>query len=277
MPRIADARKRRVAFAWWAVVLAWTFAFASMAHADSRTDFLIGRLKADDFRVRTKAALALGQSDDNAAVPALCGALDDASGVVRQAAAAGLQKLAKPGGADCLRARVTVETNDAVKRAMMRALAAIGGGGGGGSGPSPVVANAKYYVSISSVANQTGRPDAEINQVVGAAIRAKLAELHGYQIAPPQESLEQARATIGRRKLTGYYLSVRVEPFDYSGGNLRVRVKVAVFTYPGKDLRGEVPAALTQTGVSAGDKSAEDNLLQMASARAAELFTQNFP
>ena len=54
-------------------------------------------------------------------------------------------------------------------------------------------------------------------------------------------------------------------------------MKVAVFTYPGKDLRGEVPAGLTQTGVSPGDKSTEDNLLQMATARAVELFTQNFP
>ncbi len=54
-------------------------------------------------------------------------------------------------------------------------------------------------------------------------------------------------------------------------------MKVAVFTYPGKDLRGEVPAGLTQTGVSPGDKAAEDNLLQMAAARAVELFAQNFP
>ncbi len=87
---------------------------------------------------------------------------------------------------------------------------------------------------------------------------------------------DQARAAMSRRKLTGFYLSIRVEKFDYSDGNLRVRVKVAVFTYPGKDLRGEVPAGLTQTGVSPGDKAAEDNLLQLASARATELFAQNF-
>jgi hypothetical protein len=82
---------------------------------------------------------------------------------------------------------------------------------------------------------------------------------------------------MSKRKLKGYYLAVRVEKFDYDGGNLRVRVKVAVFSYPGKDLRGEVPAGLTQTGVRPGDKGAEDNLMQMAAGRAVELFAQNFP
>jgi len=251
MRRTADARRRGIAFACFVLLLAWTVASTTVARADSRTDFLIGRLKADDFRVRTNAALALGQTNDDAAVPALCGAIADSSDVVRQAAVAALQKLAKPAGLDCLKARVGAETSDAVKRAITRAIVAI--------------------------ANQTGRPDPEINQVVGGAIRSKLAELRGYQIAPAQESTDQARAAMAKRKLTGYYLSIRVEHFDYSDGNLRVRVKVAVFTYPGKDLRGEVPAGLTQTGVSAGDKSAEDNLLQMASARAVELFAQNFP
>jgi hypothetical protein len=255
-----------------------TLVLAPVARADARTEFLIGRLHADDFRVRTNAALALGQTGDDAAVPALCSAISDSSDVVRQAVVAALQKLGKPAALGCLKNRVNAETSDAVKRAITRAIDALGTGGSSSpSGPPPVVANAKYYVSLSPIANQTGRPDAEIAQLVGSAIRGKLGELRGYQLAPDQESPEQARAAMGRRKLTGYYLSIRVEKFDYSDGNLRVRVKVAVFTYPGKDLRGEVPAGLTQTGVSSGDKAAEDNLLQMATARAVELFAQNFP
>jgi hypothetical protein len=55
-----------------------------------------------------------------------------------------------------------------------------------------------------------------------------------------------------------------------------VRVKCAVFSYPGTDLRGEVPAGVTQRGVSPGDKSAEENLMQMAANKAVELFVQNF-
>jgi hypothetical protein len=257
----------------------------SKARADSRTDFLVGRLQAQDFRVRTNAALALGQTGDDAVVVPLCGALADTSDVVRQAAAVALLRLAKPASAGCLKDRLALETNDGVKRQIGKALAALPAGGssggdssgGGGGGAPRVVANAKFYVSISPIANQTGRPDDEIAQVVGASIRSKLDELGGFQLAPDKESPDQARAAIAKRKLKGYYLSVRVEKFDYSDGNLRVRVKVAVFSYPGKDLRGEVPAGLTQTGVSPGDKSAEDNLLEMAAARAVDLFAQNFP
>jgi hypothetical protein len=254
---------------------------SSRAMADSRTDFLVGRLKADDFRVRTNAALALGQTGDEAVVAPLCGALDDASDVVRQAAASALERLGKPSATSCLKDHLASEANDAVKRKISKALAALAASsspsGDNGSAPPRVVANAKYYVSISTISNQTGRPDDDLTQVVLPSIRAKLDELGGYQVAPDKEGPDQARAAISKRKLKGYYLSIRVEKFDYSDGNLRVRVKVAVFTYPGKDLRGEVPAGITQTGVRPGDTAAENNLLQMAAGRAIELFAQNFP
>jgi hypothetical protein len=250
---------------------------AGLARADSRTDFLVGRLHADDFKVRTNAALALGQTGDEAAIPHLCGALSDPKDVVRQAAAAALQRLGRPAAAGCLREHLHSETTVSVKAQIKRSLEAIEGGGGAGADAPKVVANARYYVALSPVANQSGRPDGEVASIVSGAVRAKLDELGGYQIAPDGESPERARAAMTKRKLKGYYLSIRVEKLDYDGGNLRVRVKVAVFTYPGKDLRGEVPAGLTQTGVRPGDKSAEDNLMQMAAARAVELFAQNFP
>jgi HEAT repeat protein len=252
---------------------------ARVARADSRTEFLIGRLQADDFRVRTNAALALGQTGDDAVVVPLCNTLGDANAVVRQAVAVAFQRLAKPSSAGCLKDRLGVETSDAVKREISKALDGLSSGtpSNSASAPPRVVANAKYYVALSAISNQTGRPDDEIARVVGTALRGKLDELGGFQLAPDQESPDQARTAIAKRKLKGYYLAIRVEKFDYSDGNLRVRVKVAVFTYPGKDLRGEVPAGLTQTGVRPGDTSAEDNLLQMAAARAVDLFAQNFP
>jgi HEAT repeats len=255
-------------------------AASAAARADSRTDFLIARLQADDFRVRTNAALALGQTGDDAVVGPLCSALSDTNVVVRQAVAVAFQRLAKPASAACLKGRLDAEPSDTVKREIGKALAAVqpsGSDTSGGGGAPRVVANAKFYVALSPIANQTGRPDDEIAQVVGTSLRGKLDELGGYQVAPEKESPEQARAAIAKRKLKGYYLAIRVEKFDYSDGNLRVRVKVAVFSYPGKDLRGEVPAGLTQSGVRPGDKGAEDNLLQMAAGRAVELFAQNFP
>jgi len=85
-----------------------------------------------------------------------------------------------------------------------------------------------------------------------------------------------SRAVISSRNLKAFYLSISVDKFDYSDGNLRVKVKIAVSSYPGKDLKGEVPAGVTQTGVTPGDTSSEDNLLGMAAGRATELFAQNF-
>jgi hypothetical protein len=81
---------------------------------------------------------------------------------------------------------------------------------------------------------------------------------------------------MAKRSLKGFFLSVSVEKFDYSDGNLRVRVTIAVFSYPGKDLRGEVPAAASVPGARPGDRGSEDQLLGLAAGRAAELFAQNF-
>jgi hypothetical protein len=126
------------------------------------------------------------------------------------------------------------------------------------------------------VTNATGRPTSEVEPIVQSAIASKLASLGDYQLAPSGESNDAAKSAISKRSLKGFFLSVSVEKFDYSEGNLRVRVKIAVFSYPGKDLRGEVPAGATLPGARPGDRGAEDQLMGVVAARAAELFAQNF-
>lgn len=128
---------------------------AATAEADSRTSFLISRLHADDFRVRTNAALALGATNDDDAVQPLCGAVSDGNEVVRQAAAAALKRLGKSAALPCLKARLSVEGNADVKLQLTRAIGALESGGGGG-GPPANVANAKFYVSVSITSNSTG-------------------------------------------------------------------------------------------------------------------------
>jgi hypothetical protein len=261
----------------------------STARADGRVSFLAARLKyppaagqADDFRVRTNAALALSATDDDDAVPPLCGGLDDPSEVVRQAVAVALKKLARASSRDCLQRRAGAETNASVKAQIKRALDAVDGaaassGAGAAAGAeAPTVMNAKYYVSVSKVTNNTTRAAADVQRIVGGAITSKLAQLGEYQMAPPGETNDAAKAALARRKLKGYYLGVSVDKLDYSDGNLRVRVKIAVFSYPGRDLRGEVPAGATLPGARPGDSSAEEQLMSVVAARAAELFAQNF-
>jgi hypothetical protein len=261
---------------------------ASSARAGGRVEFLAGRLRfppasgqADDFRVRTSAALALGATNDDDAVAPLCGGLADPSEVVRQAVAVAMKRLGRPSEVECLRRRAGVETSISVKAEIQRALDAIdasgagGGGSGGGSAPA-AVAGAKYYVALSSVTNNTSRPTGDIERVVKDAITSKLAQLGEYQLAPAGESNVAAKAAIAKRKMKGYYLGIGVEKFDYSDGNLRVRVRIAVFSYPGRDLRGEVPAGATLPGARPGDKGAEDQLLSVVAGQAADLFAQNF-
>jgi hypothetical protein len=261
----------------------------SVARAEGRLEFLAERLKfppamgqADDFRVRTSAALALGAINDDGAVAPLCSGLADPSEVVRQAVAVALKRLGRPAELECLRRRVGVEPNASVKAEIQRTIDAIdassgsGGGSSGGGGAPQTVANAKYYVALSSVTNGTSRSTGEIERVVREAITSKLAQLGEYQLAPSGETPVAAKAAIVKRKLKGYYLGIGVEKFDYSDGNLRVRVRIAVFSYPGRDLRGEVPAGATLPGARPGDRGAEDQLLTVVAGQAADLFAQNF-
>lgn len=274
-----------------AVVVA-ALALPAIASADSRTDFLITRLAyppaqgvADDFRVRTNAALALGATGDDAAVTPLCRALNDPSDTVRQAAAVAMKRLAKPAALNCLKGRLSTEDSSAVKLQLTRAIADLESGGSNGGGSSATAVDnftpksnpsAKFYVSTSSITNNTNRSQADINRIVLGSIRNKLEGAGKYQIAPTAEQADAAKTVISKRKMKGYYLALSVDKFDYSDGNLRVKVRCSVFTYPGKSLLGEVPSGLTQSGVTQPDKSAEENLLQMAAERAVDLFAQNF-
>jgi HEAT repeat protein len=262
--------------------LALSLFAARSAQADDRTAFLIDRLHyppsagaSDDPRVRASAALALGTSNDGAAVQPLCQALTDPSDAVRTAVAAALARLGRSEAVDCLKPRLGSETSGSVKAQIQKAIDTLSASGGGSAAPAQV-ANAKFYVALSPVANATSRPQADVDRLVLGAIRAKLAALGKYQLAPASESSDAARAVISSRNLKAYYLSVSLDKFDYSDGNLRVKVKIAVSSYPGKDLKGEVPAGVTQTGVSPGSTSSEDTLMGMAAGRAAELFVQNF-
>lgn len=250
------------------------------AYADAdRVRFLAEKLSSDDPRVRTSAALALGASNEDGAVQPLCGALRDSTEVVRQASAVAMKRLGRPAALPCLRARLSAETNDGVKIAIERAVESIAASGGGsGAGGDDKIKNnpsAKYYIALSTIANSTGRSQPEVEGVVVKAIKAKLEAAGTIQLAPAKESADAARGEMKKRKLSGFYLAVAVDKFDYSNGNLRVKVKIGVFTYPGKSLVGNVDKTLTKEGVSSGDKSSEDQMLDLAAGLASEQFAQN--
>ncbi|MBX3259358.1 MAG: HEAT repeat domain-containing protein [Labilithrix sp.] len=252
-----------------------------VAHADeARLRFLSEKMRDADPRVRTSAALALGASNEDGAVDPLCGGLGDREQVVRQAAAVALKRLSRSRSLECLRNRERVESNEAVKIAVTRAIEAIsssgdGGGGGGGGEPIKENPNAKYYISLSTVANQTGRAQTEVERIVLASVRQKLEAAGVVQLAPSTESPEKAREVMKGRKMKGFYLALAVDRFEYADGNLRVKVKIGVFNYPNKSLLGNIDKTLTAQGVSSGDKASEDRLLELAAGLASEQFAQN--
>jgi hypothetical protein len=254
------------------------------ARAEGRLDFLSRRLQfppppgqADDFRVRTNAALALGTTNDDGAVAPLCAGLADPSDVVRQASAVALRRLSRSSSLECLKSRAAVEQSATVKDQVRRAIEAITTASAAPpDSAAPLVPNARFYVALSHVTNHTSRTAGDVERIVHDAVAGKLAETGGYQLAPPTETLDAAKAAVTKRRLKGYYLSIAVDKFEYSDEGLRVRVKIAVFSYPGRDLRGEVPSGAMLPGARPGDKAAEDQLMSVVAARAAELFTQNF-
>ncbi len=254
------------------VLLASTIAGA----VDSRITFLADRLrKSDDFKVRANAALALGATNDDDAVPPLCDGLGDSNDIVRKHSAIALERLKRASSLDCLTRRAGTESDSAVKLAIQRAVDAIKAAGGSSGGTAPVT-GAKYYIALSPVTNKSSRAQSEVDRLVQGAISAKLQQLGGYQIAPQGESVAAAKAEIDKRKLKGFYLAIVLDKLEYAGGNLRATVRIAVSTYPGKDLKGELSKGGTIGASRPGDTATEDQLVTAIVAAATESFAQAF-
>jgi len=245
---------------------------APTAGAEDSVDRAAKQLRnSEDFRVRTQAALSLGSSKSKRAVEPLCDGLEDSNTTVRIAAAAALGKL-KKGGKDCLEKRLEDENSGAVKKSIKKALTQIGSGG---AGPA-ITSSTKVYVAIAKVSDKTGRSGNSVGSIVRKSMLKAAGGLDGFVVAPEDETTTQAKKVLSKwKKLKAFYLSPKVLAPKYSGGSLQVKVEVAIFTYPGKALKGNIPVKLTQQGVSGEDTDSEDELIKMASERVMEKFSQN--
>jgi HEAT repeat protein len=253
---------RRLGLATLLAGLGFVAAPPAFAEAGADVEHLVQNLATGaDFRIRTQAALALGASKSRRAVEPLCTGLGDANATVRAASAAALGRL-RMGGSECLQKRLANEASDTVKSAIVKAL-------------DPVFSpEAKYYVAIGKISDKTGRSGEEVDGIVHSAMVGAAAALPAFVLAPPGETLPDAkRRLIGRSGVKPVFLSARVPAPDYSGGNLTIRIEVAMFSYPDKSLLGSYTTKLTQQGVSSPDKDTEDELIRDTAARAFEKFT----
>jgi hypothetical protein len=186
----------------------------------------------------------------------------------------GLARLGRPEGLRCLRGRASNEDSASVRSVLERSIKALEGGGPGLlklRAPGP---NDKFYVAIGPVTDKMGRGDKSVTTLVTNALQEKLLSMQGYAVAPQGESAAAAKNILKKWKLKAFFLQTRVEPPSAAGNDLTIQVRMTMWTYPGKNLQGEFSPRLTMSGVSAGDRASEDNLIRMAIDRAIASFAQ---
>ncbi len=245
------------------VLLFWgTWLTSSVARAqDGDFERLVYNLaNADDFRLRTQAALALGASMSDRAVAPLCGALADSNTTVRAASAAALGRLS-PRGEDCLEERLSSEANDVVVETIAKALEPL------------FAAETKFYISLGKATDKTGRTGSQVEAMVRRAMTSKVRQTAGFLRAPSKESSGDAKRRLGAHPgVKAFFLSPSVALPDYSGGNLKVKLEVAMLTYPDKNLLGSFSVNLTEPGVDPGSVENENDLIRMAAEKAVDKF-----
>ncbi len=242
---------------------------SSVAFADDLDKNASLLREADDFRVRTQAALALGASRDKRAVVPLCQGVSDQHRVVRIASATALSRLAL-GGSGCIDNRLRSESDATVKAALQKALAKLGGG----ELPEPAIGSAtRIYVAIDKLSGP-----ARFNDPVRAAFVRGIGSNTEVAVAPRKETPSQAEKVLGRYPdAVGFKLTVTAPRPVYEGGQLKISLSVAILTYPGNSIVGTFTQRLAMPGVTTPDAKAEEELLLAAAESAMKKFLQIAP
>jgi hypothetical protein len=252
-----------------AALVTLLFLWGMQAEAQTNSvDELAQRLQsADDFLVRTQAALALGASASSNAVGPLCAGLDDANTTVRAAAAAALGRLAL-GGRECLTKRLSREQTAEVKSVIERALSRLE--------PSQQIGpTTKYYVAIGEVTNKTSRSTESLDRKVRATLAKELGALPGFVIAPKGETEAQAKALLSKHKqVKGIFVWPKVEVVA-QGRDLQVKLDLSLFSYPNKDFKGSLAQRVTSPDTSPTDVPTQDDLIDAASGALAPDLAKN--
>jgi hypothetical protein len=205
--------------------------------------------------------LALGASKSTRALTPLCSGLDDRSSTVRAASAAALGKLAK-GGLACLKERMQQEENDSVRKLITKAMARIE------SMSAPTITDAHKYYVVLEIKNQTDQNGAAVAELVHKGAAVGLAPLEAFVLAPTSQTAEEAKALLEKHaQLNSVMLSTKVIS-SFAGGTLTVKLEVAIFTFPDKNLKGTFSKTLSMSGLSSKSAAAENELIQTAAERA---------
>ena len=104
-----------------------------------------------------------------------------------------------------------------------------------------------------------------------SSLRQILAQ-KGYAVAPKGELSAAGGQIVKAKRLKGFVLSAVVEPPNYDGTDLKQTVRLTVWSYPGKVLKGEFAIKLSQSNTAKGDTKSEDILMKMSVESAIDSF-----
>lgn len=242
----------------------------SLGAAADRVTELASKLKTDkDFRVRTQAALALGVSQTDRAVPPLCAGLGDENHTVRAASAAALGKLRR-GGADCIRQKLGSEQHPKVKEMLVKVLRRL-------EQPAPpsIGPDTRYYVAIGPTTNKTPAADNDVEVMVREALNKELAKDKTMAVAPSDETAEQAQQVLAKHKgLKSVFIWPKLQATD-EGGALSFKLSFTLFSYPDKAFKGSLAQGASLPGAKCSDPNALEELTEAAAPLIVAKFISN--
>jgi HEAT repeat protein len=253
----------------WLVAVLVLCAGTASAAGDRLTE-LSNKLKTDkDFRVRTQAALALGVSQSDRAVPPLCSGLEDENHTVRAASAAALGKLRR-GGSDCISRRLASEQHPKVKEMLAKVLKRLA---------QPVLPSigpdTRYYVAIGPTTNKTPGTDGDIDTLVRDALNRELAKDKTLALAPSDETADQAEKLLAKHKgVKSVFIWPKLQASD-EGGALVFKLSFTLFSYPDKAFKGSLAQGASLPGGRSSDSGALEQLMEAAAPLIVAKFVSN--
>ena len=241
---------------------------APVVRADEVADLSEQLVQAKDFRIRTQAALALGASKTKRAVSPLCQGLRDENPTVRAAAAAALGKLRK-GGVQCLKKQLADEKHASVRKIVLRSIQRLQ------QPVPPAITEAHRYYLVLEIKDETGRTDGAATKVARRGAYRSAAQIPELYLARHGISDESASADLAKHtQLKGFLLSTKVLQPVYADGALTVKLEVAIFSYPDRNLQGTYSRTLTIQGLTTKNESSENELIEAGGERIIEMFAQ---
>lgn len=249
-----------------------------------------------NFRVRTRAAVALGGSRDPRHVPALVRALHrDPHPAVRLAAIAALCELGSPAGRHAIE---LASRRDRSKGVRGKAIAALRGWRPAASGVAPDAPRqtadtahdgaydgpgrpnwrrVRHVVVVGDVSNQSGRFGGAL---IARAKRQLRRELGGRPTVAVIELGSSDDSEAADRGLPRYRIETNVSAVDrtVTGGQMSVRCNVSIILMdePGRSMRSVMRAGATSMGAREGDLLGQERkLAAVALDRALQVAVRN--